>query len=98
MGSLARTSSDANLDAPRRDLRVLLAAHEVDLGRADIGVPGKFPHLVHGGPVPDNVVDGGLAQRVNANTAAPQPRGIDAGRLTILLHEPPGGFAVQVLA
>src|SRR5512135_987282 len=59
--SLALASRQANMDAPRRHLGVLLLAHEVDLGGADIGVPGELAHLVQRGPVPDRVVDGGLA-------------------------------------
>ena len=56
-----RASRDANVDAPRRHLGVFLLTHEVDLGRADVGVAGELPHLVHRGPVPDGVVDRRLA-------------------------------------
>ena len=60
--SRARASRDANLDAPRRYLSsVFLLPHEVDLGGADIGVPGELAHLVHGRPVADRVVDRRLA-------------------------------------
>src|SRR5512135_982195 len=59
--SLVLASRQADMDAPRRHLGVLLLTHEVDLGRADIGVPGELAHLVHRGPVADRVVDGGLA-------------------------------------
>ena len=62
--SLAFASREANVDAPRRDLGILLAAHEVDLGDPDIGISGKLPHLVHGRPVPDGIVDRRLAQAV----------------------------------
>src|SRR5512135_941392 len=96
MGSLARTSRDANVDAPRRDLRVLLAAHEVDLGRADVGMPGEFAHLVHRGAVPDGVIDGGFAQRMDADAPAAEALWFDARRPAVLLHEPPGGLPVQV--
>ena len=37
-----------------------------DLGRPDIGVPGKLAHLVHRGAVSDRVVDGGLPERMDA--------------------------------
>jgi len=50
-GSLALTSRDANVDAPRRHLGVFLLAHELELGRPDIGVPGKLAHLVHLRPI-----------------------------------------------
>ena len=75
-------SYDADLDAPRRHLGVFLLAHEIDLGGADIGVPGELPHLVHRGPIPDGVVDRRLAQRMDADAPAAQPRGIDAGGMT----------------
>src|SRR5271165_6652020 len=94
MDSLARASRDANVDAPRRYLGVFLLAHEVELGRPDIGVPGELAHLVHGRPVPDGVVDRRLAQRVDADTTGSQPRGIDAGGLAVFLDQPPWGFAV----
>jgi hypothetical protein len=42
VGSLSCTSRHPYLDPPRRDFGVLLAAHEVDLGGPDIGVPGEF--------------------------------------------------------
>ena len=42
MDSRARASRDANVDSPRRHLGVFLLAHEVDLGRPDIGVPGEL--------------------------------------------------------
>ena len=70
-GSLALASRDANVDAPRRHLGVFLLAHEIDLGGADIGVPGELPHLVHRGPIPDGVVDRRLAQRMDADAPAP---------------------------
>jgi hypothetical protein len=43
------------VDAPRRLLGVLLLAHEVELGDADIGVPGEPAHLVQRGVVADGV-------------------------------------------
>ena len=70
MGSLARASRDANVDAPRRHLGVFLLAHEVELGRPDIGVPGELAHLVERGAVTDGVVDGGLAERMDADAPA----------------------------
>src|SRR5262249_43767438 len=51
---------------------------------------------VHRRLVPDGVVDGRLAQRVDADAAAAQPRWINPGRPAILLDEPPGGLAVEV--
>ncbi len=36
-------------------------ADDADLGDADVGVPGEFPHFVHAGRVADGVVDRGLA-------------------------------------
>src|SRR5271166_6115597 len=95
-GSLALASRDANVDAPRRRLGVFLLAHEIDLGGADIGVPGELPHLVHRGPVPDGVVDRRLAQRMNADATTSQPPRLDPGRFAVLLHEPPGRLSVQV--
>src|SRR5512135_3917176 len=50
--SLALASRQANLDPPRRHLGVLLLTHEVDLGGAEIGVPGELAHLVQRGPCP----------------------------------------------
>ena len=51
-GSLALASRHANVDAPRRHLGVFLLAHEVDLGRPDIRVPGELPHLGLAGGLP----------------------------------------------
>src|SRR5512135_2461394 len=45
----ARGSRDADVDPSRRQLGVLLLAHEVELGRADVGVPGELAHLVQRG-------------------------------------------------
>ena len=59
--SLTLSSRDTDLDSPRRDLGVFLLAHEVELGRPDIGVPGELAYLVHCGPVSDGVVDRRLA-------------------------------------
>ena len=69
--SLAFASREANVDAPRRHLGVFLLAHEVELGRPDIRVPGELAHLVHRCPIPDGVVDRRLAQRVNADPTTP---------------------------
>ncbi len=55
--SLALASRHANVDSPRRDLGVFLLTHEVELGRPDIGMPGKLAHLVERGAVADGVVD-----------------------------------------
>ena len=55
-GLLALAARQPNVDAPRRDLGVLLLSDEVDLGRADIRVPGELPHLVQRGAVADGVV------------------------------------------
>src|SRR5512135_821445 len=52
VGSLARASRDADVDAPRRHLGVFLVAHEVELGRPDIGVPGELAHLGLAGGLP----------------------------------------------
>src|SRR5271157_251508 len=92
--SLAPGPGQADLDAAGGDLGVFLLADEVELGGADVGVPREFPHLVHGRPVPDGVVDRRLAQRVDADTTGSQPRGIDAGGLAVFLDQPPWGFAV----
>src|SRR5512135_3772169 len=94
--SLSLASRQANMDAPRRHLGVLLLPHEVDLGRPDIGVPGELAHLVHRGPVPDRVVDGGLAQRMDADAPAAEALRVDARGAAVLLDQPPGGLAVQV--
>src|SRR5262249_30153490 len=93
---LGTMSREADLDPPRRDLRVFLLAHEVDHGRADVGVSCELPHLVHRGAVPDRVVDDGLPQRVNTDAPASQPFGVDTGRLAVFLDQPPGGLAVEV--
>ena len=37
-----------------------------------------------------------LRKRVDADAAAAQPVGVDPGRPAVLLHQPPGGLAVQV--
>jgi hypothetical protein len=42
---------DADLDAPGRHLAVLLLAHEVQLGGADVAVAGELTDLVHLRPV-----------------------------------------------
>jgi hypothetical protein len=84
------------VDPPRRHFGVLLLAHEVELGRPDIRVPGKLTHLVQRGAVADGVVDGGLAERVDANAPASQPVGVDARGSAVLLDQPPGGLPVQV--
>ena len=46
MGSLAPGTGQPDLDSPCRDLRIFFFPDEVDLGRPDIGVAGKFPDLV----------------------------------------------------
>src|SRR5262249_15604804 len=46
--SLALSSRPADLNLPRCHLGVFLTADEVELGGADVAVPGEFPHLVHG--------------------------------------------------
>jgi hypothetical protein len=74
----------------------LRTAHEIDLGGADIGVPGELAHLVHRGPVADGVVDRRFAQRVDADAAGSQPRRVDAGCLAVFLDQPPGRLAVQM--
>jgi hypothetical protein len=76
--SHARASRDANVDAPRRHLGVFLLAHELELSRPDIGVPGELAHLVQRGAVADGVVDGGLAERMDADAPAAQPVGVEA--------------------
>jgi hypothetical protein len=48
---------EADLDAAGGDFGIFLLAHEVDLGRTDVAVPGEFPHSVHGRRVSDRVVD-----------------------------------------
>ena len=48
------------------------------------------------GTVADGVVDGGLAERMNADAPAAQPVGVDARGAAVLLDQPPGGLAVQV--
>ena len=94
--SFAPRPREADLDPPRRDLRVLLFSHKVDLGRPDISMSGELPHLVHGRPVPDGIVDRRLPERMDADPSPSQPCGVDAGRLAVFLDQPPGGLAVQV--
>jgi hypothetical protein len=60
-GLLTLASGQADLDFPGRHLGVFLLANEINLGRPYVGVACEFPHLVHGGPVADGVVDGRLA-------------------------------------
>ena len=96
MDSLARASRDANVDPPRRHFRVFLFPHEIDLGCADVGMSRELPHLVHGRPIPDRVVNGGFSQRVDSNAPASQPLRINACGAAVFLHEPPRGFAIQV--
>jgi len=60
---------EADLDAPRRHVRVFFLADKVEFGRPDVGVAGELPHLVHRRPVADGVVDRRLAQRVDAQAA-----------------------------
>jgi hypothetical protein len=91
----ARAPRDADVDAPRRHLGVFLLAHEVELGRAVLGVSGELAHLVEQGPVADGVVDGGLPERMDADAAAAQPIGVDARGAAVLLDQPPGGLAVR---
>ena len=50
------------------------------------------------GAVADGVVDRGLAQLVDADAAAAQPRRVDAGGLAVFLDQPPGRLAVEVPA
>jgi hypothetical protein len=47
----------ADLDAACRHLGIFPFAVEIKLGRADIAVPGEFPHLVHLSAIADSVVD-----------------------------------------
>ena len=53
-------------------------AHGVELSRPDIGVPGELAHLEQRGAVADGVVDGGLAERMDADAPAAQPVGVEA--------------------
>src|SRR5271157_6225708 len=94
--SLAPGPGQADLDAAGGDLGVFFLADEVNLGGADVGVPREFPHLVHGRPVADRVVDGRFAQGVDADAASSEPRWVDASRLAVFLDQPPGRLAVQV--
>jgi hypothetical protein len=59
--SLALSSDQANLDAAGCHLGVFLLADEVELSRPDVGAAGELATLVHGGTVPDRVVDDDLA-------------------------------------
>ena len=45
-GSFAPASRQADLDAAGRHLGVFLLPREVNLGGADVGVPGEFADLV----------------------------------------------------
>ena len=83
MDSLARASRDANVDPPRRHFRVFLFPHEIDLGCADVGMSRELPHLVHGRPIPDRVVNGGFSQRVDSNAPASQPLRINLTGITL---------------
>src|SRR4051794_36318541 len=96
--SRALASGQADLDPPGRDLSVFFLTDEIQLRRADVAVPGELPHLVHGCPVADRVVDRRLAERVDADAPTAQPVRVDAGGAAVLLDEPPGGLAVQVPA
>ena len=51
--------------APRRHFAVLLLAHEVQLGGADVAVAGELAHLMHRRPVADGVVDRRRERRVS---------------------------------
>ena len=42
------------------------------------------------GAVADGVVNGGLAERMNADAPATQPVGVDARGAAVLLGQPPG--------
>jgi hypothetical protein len=44
--SLDLASRDADLDPPRRNFRVFLFAHEIDLSCSDISMSSELPHLV----------------------------------------------------
>jgi hypothetical protein len=70
-------ATHANLNLPRRELGVFALADEIQFGGPNIAVPGNLTHLVHLGTVADGIVDGGLAQRVDADTARAEPVGID---------------------
>src|SRR5208282_3083211 len=54
---------EADLDAPRRHVRVFFLADKVEFGRPDVGVAGELPHLVHRRPVADRVVDRRLRRK-----------------------------------
>ena len=91
-GSLALAVDDADLNAACGDLGVFLLADEVDLRRADVGVAGESPDLVNGGPIAVGVVDGRLAERVDADADAAQAVGVDARVPAEFLDQPPGGL------
>ena len=77
-----------DLDSASGHLRVLFLPHKIQLRRPDVAVPRKLPHLVHLSPVSNGVVDGRLAERVNADPSAVDPVGIDACDAAILCRLP----------
>jgi hypothetical protein len=84
------------LNAPRRHLGVFLLADEVKLGGADVAVPREFCYLVHSGAIPDGVVDGRLAQAVDAYAPAAEPPRVDTCGFAVFLDQAPRRLAIQV--
>jgi hypothetical protein len=69
--SFTFAARDTNLDPRGRHLRVFLFPHTVDLGRPYIRVSGKFPVLVHGGPVANGGISGQpLSPRLQSSPSA----------------------------
>lgn len=61
--------ADRNLS--HRHLPVFLLALQTQRWCPDLAAPRKLPHFVHMGAVADRVLDGGLAQGVNADALLP---------------------------
>jgi hypothetical protein len=69
----------ANPDLPGRHLAVFFLSVKINLSGANIRMSGKFANFVHGRAVTNGVVDGRLAERMDADAALAEPVGVDPG-------------------
>jgi len=86
----------ADLDSTRSGFSILFPPGVIQLGRANVAVPGKLADFVHASTVSNCVGDGSLTKRVNANSPAFEPVRLNSRCTTVLFDKPPWGFTVHM--